>query len=289
MTARLVADIGNTRIKWGLHEDGSWLVQGWVESSKAARLGKAWAALAPVDAALATNVAGVRIARSLAVAARPLRRRIRFVKSAASQCGVKSAYSSPAQLGPDRWAALIAARHLHSGACLVVNTGTTLTATTGEEFAAVMATFHDDEPGMQATHYDVVIDWGDGSPLSSGGVSYTADGYWDVAASHTYAAAGSYTITITIADTHAPTGMTTIAYSTVIVSDGGGGGGGGEGRPSPPPGTSSWRRVAAAVLDRPSTRPRTARGASPAFRSERTCRGLCRPRGRCGSWPSSRP
>jgi type III pantothenate kinase len=43
------------------------------------------------------------------------------------QCGVTNAYSDPGQLGADRWAALIGARHLHAGACLVVNAGTATT------------------------------------------------------------------------------------------------------------------------------------------------------------------
>ena len=124
----LAIDAGNSRIKWGVHEDGSWLAQGWVKTAQAGRIGREWAALAPPDAAFAANVAGPRVARALAVAARRFKRRVRFVKSAAAQCGVKSAYSDPARLGPDRWAALIAARHHHRGPCLVVNAGTTLTA-----------------------------------------------------------------------------------------------------------------------------------------------------------------
>jgi type III pantothenate kinase len=124
----LAIDAGNSRIKWGVHEDGSWLAQGWVKTAQAGRIGREWAALAPPDAAFAANVAGLRVARSLAAAARRFKRRVRFVKSAAAQCGVKSAYSDPARLGPDRWAALIAARHHHRGPCLVVNAGTTLTA-----------------------------------------------------------------------------------------------------------------------------------------------------------------
>jgi type III pantothenate kinase len=123
----LAIDAGNTRIKWGVHEHESWIVQGWVKTSQAGRLARAWSALEPPDTVLAANVAGARVARSLAASARRFRRRPRFVKSAANQCGVRSAYSSPAQLGPDRWAALVAARHLHRGACLVVNAGTTMT------------------------------------------------------------------------------------------------------------------------------------------------------------------
>jgi type III pantothenate kinase len=123
----LAIDAGNSRIKWGVHEKGAWLVQGWVKTAQPARLARAWAGLGAPDVVLAANVAGARTARTLSAAARGFKRRIRFVKSAASQCGVRSAYANPAQLGPDRWAALIAARHLHRGPCAVVGVGTTMT------------------------------------------------------------------------------------------------------------------------------------------------------------------
>jgi type III pantothenate kinase len=51
-----------------------------------------------------------------------------WLKGEAERCGVKSLYERPEQLGPDRWAALIAARALHPGPCLVVNAGTATTA-----------------------------------------------------------------------------------------------------------------------------------------------------------------
>ena len=123
----LAIDAGNTRIKWGVHADGAWQVQGWVATPRAARLAGAWAQLEAPDLVIATNVAGARVARSLSAAARRFQRRIRFVKSAAAQCGVKSSYANPKQLGADRWAALIGARHLHRGPCVVVNAGTTVT------------------------------------------------------------------------------------------------------------------------------------------------------------------
>jgi type III pantothenate kinase len=123
----LAIDAGNSRIKWGVHESGSWLVQGWAKTTHAARLARAWDALERPDAVIAVNVAGARAARAITAAARRFRRRVRFVKAASGECGVKSAYADPAQLGPDRWAALIAARRLHRGPCVVVNAGTTMT------------------------------------------------------------------------------------------------------------------------------------------------------------------
>jgi type III pantothenate kinase len=50
-----------------------------------------------------------------------------WLRGEAERCGVRSRYDRPEQLGPDRWAALVAARGLHSGASLVVNSGTATT------------------------------------------------------------------------------------------------------------------------------------------------------------------
>jgi type III pantothenate kinase len=49
------------------------------------------------------------------------------IRAEVSQLGVANGYSDPGQLGPDRWAALIAAHHGTQGHKLVVNVGTALT------------------------------------------------------------------------------------------------------------------------------------------------------------------
>jgi type III pantothenate kinase len=123
----LAIDAGNSRIKWGVHEGGSWLAQGWVATRRAAGLSRAWARIERPDAIVAANVAGARVARAVAAAARRFRRPVRFVASTAAQCGVRNSYANPRQLGADRWAALIGAWNLHRGPCVVVNAGTTVT------------------------------------------------------------------------------------------------------------------------------------------------------------------
>jgi type III pantothenate kinase len=130
----LAIDAGNTRIKWGLHDGEGWLVQDWIATARAGSIVSRWAKLARPDSALACNVAGDGVRRSLAAAARRLALPVRFIASRARQCGVASSYDRPAQLGSDRWAALIGAWHLFRGACVVVNVGTTMTvdALTGE-------------------------------------------------------------------------------------------------------------------------------------------------------------
>jgi type III pantothenate kinase len=123
----LAIDAGNSRIKWGWHDGEGWLVQDWIATAKAARIGPRWAKLPRPDAVVACNVAGEGVRRALAAAARRLRLGIRFAVSRAKQCGVTNAYDRPSQLGADRWAALIGAWHLFHGPCVVVNAGTTMT------------------------------------------------------------------------------------------------------------------------------------------------------------------
>jgi N-acetylneuraminic acid mutarotase len=106
-------------------------------------------------------------------------------------------------------------------------TGTTLSATAGQRFAAVAASFTDAGPSPgDPTDYSAVITWGDGSRHSTGGISDTGGRNYDVAASHTYTDAGTYTITVTITDRRTA-GRTATATGTIQVDGGGGGGGSG--------------------------------------------------------------
>jgi type III pantothenate kinase len=77
---------------------------------------------------IVANVAGAPAAERIAEAVSRFGLRVQWVEAREEQCGVRNTYAEPARLGPDRWAALIGARHLHAGACVVVNAGTTLTA-----------------------------------------------------------------------------------------------------------------------------------------------------------------
>ena len=123
----LAIDIGNTRIKWGLHQDGGWLRQGWVRTAEAGALTTEFAALPPAEHIVISNVAGAaaraQVTAALSRAACPLQ----WIAATAAQCGVTSGYADPAALGADRWAALIGAWQMMRGACVVVNVGTTMT------------------------------------------------------------------------------------------------------------------------------------------------------------------
>jgi type III pantothenate kinase len=142
----LVLDLGNSRCKWALarppgiaevrntqeqffRNDG--LVPGGAfaygdDFTRA--LDQAFGTLSRPAQVAAVSVAGAALTDTLA---RWVKHRwnldlVRF-SARAVQCGVTNTYKDPAQLGADRWAALIAARARHAAAVCVVDCGTAAT------------------------------------------------------------------------------------------------------------------------------------------------------------------
>ena len=76
-------------------------------------------------------------------------------------------------------------------------TGQNFNATAGTSFTGTVASVIGAE---QASDLSATIDWGDGSPTSSGTVSGT-DPY-GITGTHTYSMAGNYTVTISVADSN---------------------------------------------------------------------------------------
>jgi len=127
----LLIDIGNTRIKWARLEQGTlqpqsaaphadWTAQKFVEV-----LGPAC-----VDArrVWVSNVAGPRMAQVIRAGLAQTRQiEPEFVIATAIAGGVRNAYSQPAQLGVDRWLAIIGAHALERGSVCVVSVGTAMT------------------------------------------------------------------------------------------------------------------------------------------------------------------
>jgi type III pantothenate kinase len=155
----LLIDAGNTRIKWALVDGmtrcaqasgagmppprllpqsagfarnvseaagrNDWLRSGILPVGQAGELPDLFAGSPDIQQIWVSNVAGEEVAhhiRNIAVGQPP-----RFIVAQEMQCGVRNGYSNAAQLGSDRWAALIAAWHLVQGKCLVVNCGTAIT------------------------------------------------------------------------------------------------------------------------------------------------------------------
>lgn len=123
----LLIDAGNSRIKWATVEGGLWLQQNVLENAHATALNMAFSELPPPDRILVSNVAGEKMAQLLTTACAAWHCPIEFIVAQITQCGVRNSYDHPAQLGSDRWAALIAAWHQVHASCLVVNCGTATT------------------------------------------------------------------------------------------------------------------------------------------------------------------
>jgi type III pantothenate kinase len=132
----LAIDAGNSRVKWGwlkVSEDGSseWASIATVSliefAASSDHVNPFSVTHADPERIMISNVAGEGAHQLLVnwtsiFDAEPL-----WLRAEKERCGVINGYERPEALGPDRWAALIAARGLHNGASLVVNAGTATT------------------------------------------------------------------------------------------------------------------------------------------------------------------
>ncbi len=95
-------------------------------------------------------------------------------------------------------------------------TGTSLTASLGSALSGVVANFRDASPLGTASQFSAAIDWGDGTS-SAGSIGTNLDGSFAVSGTHTYVAAGSDSVTVTILDV---AGATATAVSTAEIAGG---------------------------------------------------------------------
>lgn len=131
MTARLLIDVGNTRLKWRLDaEDGPRVAGCLVHRDRplAEALAELPHDLARPSAIWCGSVAGSQFDAALDAA---LRARWSlsptFVQATAAAGGIVSAYAEPARMGVDRWLAMIGARARTPLACCVIDAGTAVT------------------------------------------------------------------------------------------------------------------------------------------------------------------
>jgi type III pantothenate kinase len=132
----LCIDAGNSRVKWG-----------WAERTSDG--GMRWTSIATVsliefaatsdhvnpfsitheapERIVISNVAGEGAHQLIVNWTSIFETEPLWLRAEAEGWGVKNGYERPELLGPDRWAALVAARALHNGASLVVNAGTATT------------------------------------------------------------------------------------------------------------------------------------------------------------------
>lgn len=123
----LAIDCGNTRLKWGVHDGARWLALGLLDYVELPALAELLRGQPRAERAVLANVAGPLVGKAVSDALGAQGIPLHEVQSQSAQYGVHNLYASPEQLGVDRWAALIGARALHEGACLVVCAGTATT------------------------------------------------------------------------------------------------------------------------------------------------------------------
>jgi type III pantothenate kinase len=127
----LAIDAGNSRVKWG------WYAGGWSSIANVSLIEFAASSdhVNPFSAThenperiLISNVAGDGAHQLIVNWTSIFDAAPEWIHGERELCGVRNLYERPEQLGPDRWASLIAARALEPGrACLVANAGTCTT------------------------------------------------------------------------------------------------------------------------------------------------------------------
>lgn len=132
----LLVDIGNSRVKWATSSRGhvdpqrtadyaGWRTEDW-RREVFARPDRG-----TIERVLIGSVATAGARAAAAYACRSATgREPEFVQSTAAACGVRNGYPVPAQLGVDRWLAVIAAFSLSRRAVCVVDVGTAMTVDT---------------------------------------------------------------------------------------------------------------------------------------------------------------
>ena len=146
---RLLLDAGNTRLKWAVCEEGQLSQQGsltyeWpsLENQLNTVFSKLLVEAGPLDGVVLSNVVGKKLTAVLQkvfdgmhLGGEPPKQSlplaIENVTAQPNAYDVCCAYENPAQLGADRWAALVAARHYGigdtTGASCIIDSGTALT------------------------------------------------------------------------------------------------------------------------------------------------------------------
>ncbi len=125
----LLIDVGNSCLKWAVAGGGDW--DGGHAAPIVRSVGlftRCWGRLRAPDRIMVSNVLGAPFAADLTGwCVDRWQRTPAYLRVTKSCCGIINSYSEPGELGADRWAALIGARTLASGALCVIDCGTAVT------------------------------------------------------------------------------------------------------------------------------------------------------------------
>ena len=127
----LLLDVGNSRIKWGVLDDGEIRRTGHIAQQKIHDRGlQVLTTKLPrrVDEVLVSNVAGTSFATRLSgVVGMHCECDVHFARSEKSGWGLQNSYAQPRRMGVDRWVAMVGAWAEIQSSCLVVDVGTAIT------------------------------------------------------------------------------------------------------------------------------------------------------------------
>jgi len=92
--------------------------------------------------------------------------------------------------------------------------GTMFSANPGTAFSGAVATFTDTNPNIVLSDFNATINWGDGT--ASAGTLTLSNGLFTVTGDHTYAAANTYPVSVTLADDAPGTASTTVTSTANV-------------------------------------------------------------------------
>jgi type III pantothenate kinase len=125
----LALDVGNTRLKWALFIGGTIRDHGALILEEISTLNATqWKTLPALDRIIGSNVAGEAVRHRVEDQLARWKVEPEWIVSQHVECGVVNGYDRPGLLGPDRWAALIAAHHrAPNEPVLIITVGTAVT------------------------------------------------------------------------------------------------------------------------------------------------------------------
>jgi len=126
----LLLDLGNTALKWVLSDKREFSQYGRIEHSdlSPSELDTLWETLPRPDSVVIASVGSSSVYTQVETLVGKLWNRELLRLESEVECGgVHNAYAVNENLGVDRWAAMIAARAIHSGAFCVIDCGTAIT------------------------------------------------------------------------------------------------------------------------------------------------------------------
>ncbi|MEO9079081.1 MAG: type III pantothenate kinase [Rhodanobacter sp.] len=190
---KLLLDLGNTRLKWALH-DGSaeWLARGalgWKDDI-VGELADAWVDVPRPDLIVAASVVdGAREIQLAEITQQIFALTPHWLRTPVSACGVRNAYAEPHRLGVDRFLAMIAAHATQRTPCVLVSAGTALAldalAADGQHLGGLIA------PGVRLMQQSLLDSTALVRPLRPGDILELADNTADAVTSGCWQAAAA--------------------------------------------------------------------------------------------------